>query len=122
MQAKLIIDNLVTYLYIGTTEQERYNKQKICWKIKIYFTTIPDACLSNDIAQTICYDSVAALVADICSAESYCLIEHLCYKVYAAIKNTLKADISVTIIKSPLNTFSYDAKFTINDLEKNHLQ
>jgi dihydroneopterin aldolase len=117
-KSKINICNLTTSAYLGVSIQEKALKQEVKWEIELQFSELVKGCFDDNINSTACYDKIANKINDICKLQDYNLIEHLCFKVYEAIKSQITgADIKVTVIKTPKNNndLIYKANFTISD-------
>jgi dihydroneopterin aldolase len=116
--SKIEICQLTTDVNLGVSDEEKTYLQKVKWDVEIQFPELVTGCLNDNIDNTLCYDRIVNKINDICKMQSYNLIEHLCFKVYTAIKNkTNQASIKVTVAKSPKNNndLTYKANFTISD-------
>lgn len=117
-KSKINICNLTTSAYLGVSMQEKAVKQEVKWEVEIQFLELVKGCFDDNIDSTVCYDKIANKINDICKLQDYNLIEHLCFKVYEAIKSQIiGGSIKVTVIKTPnnQNDLMYKANFTISD-------
>ena len=117
MISQLTIEDLVTYSYIGVSDEEKEILRQVNWQIVFHFTSLPNGCDDDDINSTVCYDNISEVVAQVCLAKKYNLIEHLCLVVYQEIKKIADMPITITIVKCmPPSKFSYKSRFTLSDV------
>ena len=82
MNSTLQINKLILSINIGVTAEERATPQDIEFDISIHFNSLPKACSSDNINDTICYASLVKTIKSLCSNKEFHLIEHLCSCVY----------------------------------------
>ncbi len=99
----LYIRQLELSLHIGWSDKERSKKRSVLLDLDIHFQTPPAACETDELADTVCYARLSAIIQEKIAAKSYKLIEHLCADIYSCIKKNLpdKARLIVRIIKYP---------------------
>jgi 7,8-dihydroneopterin aldolase/epimerase/oxygenase len=103
MNSTLQINKLVLPINIGVTTEERATPQDIEFNITIHFTSLPKACSSDHINDTICYASLVETIKSLCSNKEFHLIEHLCSSVYEQIKLSLSPTdiLDLQVCKTP---------------------
>lgn len=74
---------------LGVSEEERQNNQNVRIDIQIYMDTPIDACTTDDIVDTFCYDEMLQIVENTCQSQEFHLIEHLCYKIHISVKKVV---------------------------------
>ena len=101
--SELTLSKLELSLSLGWPAAERAQKQKIAVDIYLRFHDIPKACVTDDLADTYCYDSLIQKIKQATADKEFRLIEHLAHEVYAVIKQELPAGvlISVCVAKQP---------------------
>jgi len=90
-------------LHLGWPDNERAHKQKIHVNLLLQFTQPPAACVTDDLTDTYCYDSLVQMIVKEVEAKEFRLIEHLGFHIYQIIKKSepnIHA-IKVSIIKKP---------------------
>ena len=101
-KSKLEINGLNLKIKLGLTEQERLKSQNVEFYISIEFQTIPKACNSDTIEETICYDNLVKLIQNFCEGKEFKLIEYLCNSLYQYLKTIyLEHQIKLKICKKP---------------------
>lgn len=90
-------------IHLGWPDAERLLKQVIIADIKIVFIQPPNACLTDNLADTFCYDKLTNEIKQRVAAQPFRLLEHLGHELYQTIKKTLNNDslISLRITKKP---------------------
>jgi len=104
MKSSLEIISLTLQLHLGVTNEERATPQSIEFDIKISFDNLPDACSSDKIHETICYEKISESLESYLADKHFHLIEHLCHEVYQYIKNSFlssKDKLNVKVSKKP---------------------
>ncbi len=111
----LEINNLVLTLKIGLTEQERSYSQEINFKIKITFNSPPQACYSDNIDDTICYERLVNLIKEFCKKNQFKLIESLAFKLHHYIQElVLHNPVELTVSKKPpIDSIKGHCSFTV---------
>ena len=98
--------------FLGLYEYEQRSKREIIINIIITFDTLPTACISDNIEDTICYDSIINIIDEILSSMHFKLIEHITHYIYNKLSIYLKnyANLSVEVIKpNPNDKIDYSA-------------
>lgn len=103
MKSMLEINRLMLPIHIGTTEQERMISQDIEFNITIIFLSLPKACESLNVDDTVCYGILTQNIIDFCKDKHFFLIEQLCYELYKYLQQIIKIDsqIKLKICKRP---------------------
>lgn len=114
-KATLEINNLVLPLNIGLTEQERSVPQDININIKITFNSLPKACYSDNIDETICYERLVTLIKEFCKNNQFKLIENLTFKLHNYIQGLISDNsVELTISKKPpIDSIKGNCSFTL---------
>lgn len=114
------IEDLVSHVRLGVTKEERSTLNAVKWNIVIKLLDIPVACMSDNIEETICYDSICKTVDSISSDGEYKLIERLCFRVFQSLKEKINVshELSVKISKTsvPIHNLSGGASFVLEDI------
>lgn len=98
----LYLHDLTLKVHLGWTEAERRLKQSVSVDIQIQFKNPPKACMTDELTDTICYDTLTKKIKDFIQKKSFRLIEYLAREIYLLVKeNTHAANILVTLSKKP---------------------
>ena len=99
----LTINNLVAPVRIGVTEDERRNLQNISIDIQIQFAKLPVGCDTDNIQDTVCYDSLCSEIMAFLKGGEFKLIEKITADIHGIIKKKGEfLDILVSVKKKPL--------------------
>jgi dihydroneopterin aldolase len=79
---RLQIDKIVTHAHLGETAEERSTAQLIHINLTLSFTQAPQACITDQIDDTICYDRLARNIVEFVQSREFALVEHLSYEIY----------------------------------------
>lgn len=110
---EFLIQELTTWVNIGTTEEERSKKQTIVWSIRMIFDDTIQACFTDNINDTLCYDKVSMLVFKLSQDKPYQLLEYLVQTVLLELKKLTSAKIHISATKKPVSQAGYKVTFTI---------
>lgn len=101
--SSLLLNNLKLMVHLGVTASERKKKQRVLLSLNLTFAHPPAACLTDEIADAICYDTLAKSIRLHVGATKFQLVEHLAQTIYTHIKSQLtdKSAVIVTITKFP---------------------
>jgi len=102
-RAQLNLDQLELNLALGWSEAERAQKQIILVDIMINFAEPPKACITDQLEDTYCYDTLIKQLVETIAPKSFKLIEHLAREIYLLIKKffTQPVAINIAITKKP---------------------
>ena len=117
MQYELKITGHKTMAYLGLYEHEQRSKREIIINITISFLSPPIACITDEIDDTFCYDSIIRTIDDTLSSKRFKLIEHITQCLYNELSNRIQnqAKLSIEVIKpSPNDKIAYSS-FSIID-------
>ena len=113
-QAIIQIDKLKTDVFLGALEKERSKSQEIVWQITIFFSTAPLGCKSDNLKDTLCYDSIAQTVVEVCKAQKYHLIEHLVMSLHDKIRENFgEINMRIKASKVICQSLSYTSSFEL---------
>ena len=90
-------------VHLGVTTAERKKKQRVLLSLNLTFPHPPTACLTDAIADAVCYDTLAKSIRAHTGSNKYQLVEHLAQTIHTHIKSQLtdKTAVMVTITKFP---------------------
>ena len=113
----LVLKKLQLKVRLGVTKAERAKKQTVKLDLQIFFAKPPQACHSDKIADTICYDNLARKIQEFCSDKEFALIEYLGYQLFCYIKKLLprNSKLDLTLIKKPPLRSLDRSEFVIKD-------
>ena len=119
--SSLSLRRLTYSLGIGVTEAERSIPQPVSVSIEMRFATLPKACKSRTLEESVDYASIARVVAGVAEDVTYELIETLGHDIFQAVKKCLPEGVlvGVTIDKerAPIPELRDGAVFFIADWE-----
>ncbi|MCP3679207.1 MAG: dihydroneopterin aldolase [Gammaproteobacteria bacterium] len=118
-QSYLTLAPLTLTVHLGHLAVERKTAQTVTADIKIKLATIPNACHSDDLADTLCYHQLTLVLENCCQQRQFRLIEALTQQLYDEIRNfsPLIAMLSVTVTKNPPLENLQRCAFTLSDWE-----
>ncbi|HJD55460.1 MAG TPA: dihydroneopterin aldolase [Rickettsia endosymbiont of Pyrocoelia pectoralis] len=121
------MSELITWIRLGCSNQEKYHAQPVKINIKLTFQTPPLAVKTDNINDTICYAEIVHLIQKFSQENHFNLIEYLSAQIYHVIyQNLLESklekiflNVTVTKLKSPVSgvhggvSFSYSGGDTL---------
>ena len=114
----LHINKLALDVHLGFMLEERKDLQNIFVDLKIIFAQAPNACLNDDMNDTVCYATFIAKLKDALQGKFFHLIEHLTHFIYQIIKAELPPDakLRVSLHKYPkLAGLTQGVSFVLDD-------
>ena len=84
-------------VFLGWLDTERENRQAVSLDIHLQFSQPPLACASDNLSDTVCYDSLITEIKNHLGTRHFRLLEHLGCEIYQVIKQNLAASTSVNI-------------------------
>lgn len=120
MNSQLTLEKLSLLVKLGHSIEERSIPQWVSVQIKFNLSSLPTACISDQLNDTICYAILANELQQFCDKHSFQLIEALAYQLYQFLKKKLsKQDIPINIFlcvtKNPQLTEVKQSSFSISD-------
>jgi dihydroneopterin aldolase len=103
LNTSITLRGLKLNVFLGWPEQERATAQIVVADIHLQFPATLKACQSDNLEDTICYDTlVTNLVANL-QTRSFKLLEHFGHEVYQLVKQAVTPNIkiSIRILKHP---------------------
>jgi len=74
---RLSMRGLEVEVRLGCTPAERAAPQRVALDITIHFDRAPRACTTDELSDTICMQSLAEALAEVCRAREFALVEYL---------------------------------------------
>ena len=121
MNSQLILEKLNLLVRLGHSSKERNLPQWVSVQIKFNFSSLPAACMNDQLTDTICYATLATELQQFCDKHSFKLIEALSYQLYQFLKKKLskllktQINIFLSVTKNPQLTEVKQSSFSIAD-------
>jgi len=97
LDASLSIRQLELSLFLGWPEDERAKKQTVLLDIDVHFAKPPQACVSDKLDETVCYDTLSQTIRQHIGERHFRLVEHLSSDLYQCIKPVFPTDARITV-------------------------
>lgn len=103
ISSSLSISDFELPVFLGWTEQERSEAQIVLLSFKIIMRQTPQACVSDQLADTYCYAQLIQKIEQQIAGQRFQLIEHLALTIHTCIKQSINENdrVRVTIKKHP---------------------
>ncbi|MCD6039269.1 MAG: folX [Gammaproteobacteria bacterium] len=95
--ARISLHQLELSLSLGASETERLKPQIVKVDIDIDFPVPPQACRTDQLNETYCYDMLTQKIMTHIVPQSFCLLEHLAHEIYQLVKRTFDASLSIQV-------------------------
>lgn len=110
--------DIMVLVNIGVSEAERLVPQSLSIDFQIIFSDIPNACNSDQLEDTVCYEKIINLINKFGATKKCQLLEHFGFELFGLLKNaTQNTKIKLKITKQPvINSFAGNTIFEISDI------
>ena len=101
--ASMTLQGLKLNVFLGWPQQERQQEQSVTLDVMISFIRPPVACLTDQLSDTCCYDTLTEEIKQVAATQKFRLLEHLGHCLYQTIKDylTVESTVSINITKKP---------------------
>jgi dihydroneopterin aldolase len=93
----IVLRGLEFLVFLGWPDEERAQQQKVVVDFNLQYKQPPHGCVSDDLKDTYCYDTLTASLLEKISQKPYRLLEHLTHEVYQHIKSFVGQDTKVSV-------------------------
>ena len=115
----LDIEAIRLQVRLGCMPEERAVPQAVEVKLTIRFATLPAACWTDELADTVCYAELAQLAREHCAGREFRLIERLALELHGLVRARLPkgARLALTVAKlaPPVPELERGVRFTIDE-------
>lgn len=102
MKSDIIIRNLKLKVIIGWHEVEQLKPQTILVDIEIVFPTPPKACITDELKDTICYETLIKNIKTRVNHRTFRLIESFGHEIHQIVKQMTQAQCKVVVTKQTM--------------------
>lgn len=95
VSTQLRLEGLSYFVSLGCSESERAVSQEVHVSILVNFLTMPRACETDSLEDTLCYATVEKKVAEVCQLKSFKTIEHLAYLCWQSVSSICDPGIEI---------------------------
>ncbi len=95
--ARIELNGLKLHVFLGWTPGERTRQQEVTLDVSFVFASLPRACHTDQLDDTICYDQITTIIKKVIAQREFRLIEHLGHELYQAIKRTLSIPVKLEL-------------------------
>lgn len=103
INSDIVLKGLEFIVSLGWSEAERKQPQPIRMDVRLRFAEPPIAGISDNLADTYCYDALILALKHALEKKEFKLLEYLARETYLLVKQTVSAEtqISIRIAKKP---------------------
>src|SRR3990167_2092669 len=101
--ARMVLNHLELSVNLGWPHGERVKQQIVTADVTIFFENPPKACMTDQLADTYCYDTLIDKIKNCVALRHFRLLEHLAYEIYHIVKQLASANarVHVALTKKP---------------------
>jgi FolB domain-containing protein len=101
--SSIVLRGLEFPVFLGWPETERATPQVVVMDFNLQFAQPPQGCVSDELQDTYCYDTLTATIMKKVSQRQFRLLEHLGHEVYQHIKAfvTEGTKVNIRVKKQP---------------------
>ncbi len=97
MKNHITLNGLELSVNLGWPQGERIKQQIVTLDVTLHFKTPPNACSTDQLEDTYCYDHLVSVIKTSVATRNFRLLEHLGYEIHRAIKQEVAKEIAVEI-------------------------
>ncbi len=97
LQSGLVVSGLELEVNLGWPAAERAQPQTVLLDMGLQFPQLPQACLNDNLDDTICYDTLIALLRAKIRTQHFRLLEHLGHAIYLIIQAAVLPEMIISI-------------------------
>jgi dihydroneopterin aldolase len=120
INAHLKINRLKLQVNLGWTDEERAAKQTVYVSYEIKFKEIPDAIITDNLKDTVCYGEISDKISNFVEKNEFKLIEYLSQNIYKIIKESTSKPILVVVEvakpNAPVKNLEGEVSFKFGDI------
>ena len=115
----LEIRQLVLQVHLGCSREERFNAQDVAFSAKFQFASLPLGAETDEIADSLCYAEVSAIILAAVTGREFKLIEHLGHVIFEKLKLLACVDVRMELhvhkLHPPVANLRGGSVFTISE-------
>ena len=100
---KFSVEKLQAFVHLGHGEKERQNKQEISISFAVEFAPPPAATVSDQLEDTVCYDTLCKEILNFLEPRTYHMVEKLSHDVYQLLQKHLPENSELKLKVHKLN-------------------
>lgn len=119
--ARMVLHKLEFLVNLGWGQDERALQQMVTVDIHVQFANPPVACMSDNLSDTFCYDTLNKTIQDKIGQKEFRLLEYLAQEIYSCVKNFIipNTTVNICVTKYPNHFFkSGGVSFWYGDTER----
>lgn len=116
----LRIEELVLYVHLGCTVEERFATQEIRISVEFRFESLPKGAVTDNLDDTICYAKVTQVLREHCETREFNLVERIGYECFSLLceltqKQSLAIGLHVHKVSPPVKGLAKGTHFSCGD-------
>jgi 7,8-dihydroneopterin aldolase/epimerase/oxygenase len=106
------------HIRLGCGAPERAAPQDVDLRVTIRFGSLPHACESDELGDTVCYAKLVEQARELCAGREFKTVEHLAYAIARRLRGEIPADagleVRVTKLHPPIEELDGGVSFTLS--------
>ncbi len=116
-RSSLSVKDFSIFVHLGWPSAERQTPQKILVSFVIGFPKIPEACKTDDLKDTICYNEICSALKTLATSQEFRTIEFLGHSLFKKarefIPDTCQLKFTLQKVKPPVDDLKGGASFIL---------
>ena len=103
LKSKLHVQELIMFVRLGCSEEERKTAQKVSLSFWIDFEKLPEASFSDQLSETYCYGEICSSILSHVKDREFKTIERLGFELHALVRESLHDKDKLTLLTHKLH-------------------
>jgi FolB domain-containing protein len=116
---RLTLADLRIMVRLGCEADERARPQPVDVTLEMEFLSPPEACRTDELDKTVCYDRISRALTSHCAAREFCLVERLGFELFEVAKEIVGPQATLTLhakkVQPPVQNLRGGAVFSVSD-------
>jgi dihydroneopterin aldolase len=104
---------------LGCSAAERFAPQAVDLDLAVRFARLPEACASDDLADTVCYAALIDAAREVCAGREFHLLERLAHELFGRLRALVPPDaelwLRATKLRPPVEGLSGGVAFSLGE-------
>jgi dihydroneopterin aldolase len=87
--SSLFVNDFTFLCLLGCYPEEQTQKQEVSVSLKMEFSEIPQACMTDNLEDTLCYENICNEIKAVGDKKLYKTVEHLSFEIFLTLKKII---------------------------------